>query len=172
MIDVIIASYKEPKATLRAVQTFLKQCKKKDMRVTVVDPFTEVEDYLRNEIKDKRFMFYPDPGEGKSYALNLLFQEYASSNIDDIFILTDGDVYVSDNAVKEIVAAFKDKKIGCITGKPVSIDSRDNKYGFWAYTAFSGIDKVRKKLSDEKQFFECSGYLFVLTAQELIEEAH
>ena len=39
MIDVIITSYNEPKATLRAVNVFLKQKQVKDFRITVVDPF-------------------------------------------------------------------------------------------------------------------------------------
>ena len=161
MIDIIITSYKEPKATLRAVKVFLKN-KRKDLRVTVVDPFPEVEDFLRKEINDKRFVFYPDPGEGKSYALNLLFQEYASLNTNDLFILTDGDVYVSDSAVDAIFRAFEDKKIGCVTGKPTSLDSPNTKYGWWAEVAFRGIDRARREFSRKKEFFECSGYLFAI----------
>src|SRR6185295_18184938 len=57
---------------------------------------------------------------------------------------------------------FKDNEIGCVTGKPVSIDSKDTKYGYWANFLFAGIDKARKKLSNNKQFFECSGYLFAI----------
>jgi len=169
MIDIIIASYKEPKATLRAVNVFLKQKMKKDLRITVVDPFPEVEEFLRKKIKDKRFNFFLDPGEGKSYALNLLFQELGSDNKEDLFILTDGDVYVSDNALDEILKAFKDKEIGCVTGKPVSIDSRDLKYGYWSHLLFDGIDKVRKKLSNNKQFFECSGYLFAIRKNVILD---
>ena len=161
MIDVIITSYNEPKSTIRAVKVFLKS-KRKDLRITVVDPFPEVENILREEIKDERFVFYPDPGEGKSYALNLLFQEYASSNKKDLFILTDGDVYVSDNVIKEIEKAFEDVKIGCVTGKPISVDSTDTKYGYWAHVAFRGIDRVRQEFSRRKEFFECSGYLFAI----------
>lgn len=160
MIDVIITSYKEPNSTLKAVKSFLKQISKSD-RIHVVDPFPEVEKFLKGKIKDKRVNFFLDPGEGKSYALNLLFQELNGKER-DIFILTDGDVYVSDNAVKEITTAFKDKTIGCVTGKPVSLDSRETKYGYWANLFFSGIDKVRKKLSKERAFFECSGYLFAI----------
>src|SRR3989344_3407291 len=130
MIDVIITSYNEPKSTLKAAQAFLKQAPKKDFRVTVVDPFPEVEKFLKKNIRDKRFLFYPDPGEGKSYALNLLMQEYASQNKDDILIFSDGDVYVSDNAVSEIINAFKDKEIGCVTGKPAPIDARNTKNGY------------------------------------------
>ena len=162
MIDIIITSYNEPKATLRAVNTFLEQTKRKDLRITVVDPFQEVEEFLRKNIKDKRFNFYLDPGEGKSYALNLLFQELGSDNKEDIFISTDGDVHVSDNAIEEIEKSFKDKQVGVVTARPVAIDSRNTKYGYWSHLVFDGIDKVRKKLSKNKKFFEASGYLFAI----------
>jgi len=160
MIDIIITSYNEPKATLRAVNAFLKQDIKQDFRITVVDPFEQVGEFLKKNIKNKNFAFFLDPGEGKSYALNLLLQEYASTNKEDLFIFTDGDVYVSDNTVKEIARIFADKEIGCVTAKPVSVDSRETKYGYWSRLLFAGIDKVRKRLSEQKKFFECSGYLF------------
>lgn len=162
MIDVLINSYNEPKSTLRAVNTFLNQYKGSDMRVTVIDPFPETEEFLRKNIRDARFNFFLDPGEGKSYSLNLIFQELGSSNTDDLFISTDGDVYVSKSAIKEILASFKDKKIGAITAKPVPIDNRNNKYGFWSHFLFDGIHKARTKLSDAGKFFECSGYLFAI----------
>ncbi len=161
MINIIITSYKEPKSTLKAVEIFLKQIGKKD-NLTVVDPFPEVEEYLRENINDKRFNFFLDPGEGKSYALNLLFSEKYSNNDNDIFILSDGDVYVSENAVKELIVKLKNKKTGCVTGKPVSMDSRKTKYGYWSNLLYSAIDGVRKKLAKEKKFFQCSGYLFAM----------
>lgn len=162
MLNIIITSYKEPKATLRAVRAFLKQDIQEEFRIIVSDPFPEVRDFLRANIKDKRVGFFLDPGEGKSYALNLLFKKLYSDNKEDLFILTDGDVYVSENTVAAILNAFEDPEIGCITGRPVSIDSRENKYGYWSYLLFSGIDKARKKLSKKKKFFECSGYLFAI----------
>jgi len=162
MIDIIITSFNEPKATLRAVNAFITQDTKEDFKIIVCDPFPEVQTFIEKKIKDKRVEFFLDLGEGKSYALNLLFEKLRSNNKDDIFILTDGDVYVSNNAINEISAAFKDSKIGCITGKPVSVNSRSSKFGYWSHLLFSGIDKVRKKLSHEKRFFECSGYLFAI----------
>jgi cellulose synthase/poly-beta-1,6-N-acetylglucosamine synthase-like glycosyltransferase len=162
MIDVLINSYNEPKSTLRAVKIFLDQYTKDDLRVTVIDPFPEVEEFLKQNIKDKRFNFFLDPGEGKSYSLNLIFQELGSSNKEDIFISTDGDVYVSDNAIQEILDAFQNKKIGAVTAQPSSIDSRKNKYGFWSHFVFKGIHKARTILSEKRKFFECSGYLFAI----------
>jgi cellulose synthase/poly-beta-1,6-N-acetylglucosamine synthase-like glycosyltransferase len=135
----------------------------------IFKPQTENESRLSSSIKNKKFNFFLDPGEGKSYALNLLFQEYASNNTEDIFILTDGDVYVSDNAVREIMEAFKDKQVGCVTGKPTSIDNRNSKYGYFSHLFFDGIDRVRKKLSAEKKFFECSGYLFAVRKSVILD---
>ena len=162
MIDVIITSYKEPKSTVRAVKAFLSQKVKEELRIIVVDPFIETEEYLKKEIKDKRVIFFLDQGEGKSLALNQIFQEFGSNNKEDLFILTDGDVYVSKDSLKEIINQFKDKKVGCITGKPVPIDERNSKYGYWAHFVFSGIHRARKIYSEKKQFFECSGYLFAI----------
>ncbi|HRZ85772.1 MAG TPA: glycosyltransferase [Candidatus Paceibacterota bacterium] len=176
--DIIITSYNEPNSTLRTVNNFLEQIKKikkenpksKDkFRITVVDPFPEVEKFLKKQIKDKEFVFFLDPGEGKSYALNLLFQEYASSSNEDIIISTDGDVYTSSNSLFEIINAFKEKEIGCITARPVAIDNRNTKYGYWAHVVFAGIDKTRKKLSEKKSFFECSGYLFAIRKNVILD---
>ena len=164
MISIVITSYKEPQATLKATNIFLKQLDKKniDFRIIICDPFIEVKDFLKKNLKDKRVGFFLDPGEGKSYALNLLFSRIYSENREDIIILSDGDVWVSEDAVSEILEAFNNKEIGCVTGNPVSIDSRDNKYGCWSHFLFSGIDRVRKKLSNARNFFECSGYLFAI----------
>lgn len=162
MINIIITSYKEPQVTLRAVQTFLAQDIKEKFKIIVVDPFPEVEQFLKKQIKSENFEFFLDPGEGKSYALNILFQENATQDKNDIFILTDGDVYVSKNAVSEMMEKFSDSTVGCVTGKPVSIDDKNTKYGYWSHFLFAGIDRVRKKLSKEKKFFECSGYLFAI----------
>ncbi|MEK6760744.1 MAG: glycosyltransferase [Nanoarchaeota archaeon] len=159
MIDIIITSYNEPKSTLKAVNIFLNQKIESDFRVTVIDPFPEVGDFLKKNVKNKKFKFFLDPGEGKNEALSMIFQEYFSTNKNDFFILSDGDVYVSDNAVSEILKKFEDPKVGFASGKPVPVDSRENKYGYWSNLLFSGIDKVRKKLSIRKQFFQGTGYL-------------
>jgi GT2 family glycosyltransferase len=146
MKHVIITSYNEPKATVRAVNTFLRQLGKDD-KITVVDPFPDVERFISKEIKDKRVDFFLDPGEGKAYALNLLFQDFGTGNEKDLWILSDGDVHVSDNAVKEITNAFKDKKVGCVTGKPVALHEKRSLYEYWSWVAFAGIDKARERLS-------------------------
>lgn len=161
MIDIIITSYNEPKSTLRAVQVFLKQQIPQDFRIIVCDPFPEVKEFLRKNIKDKRVGFFLDPGEGKSYALNLLFEKL-NGDKDDFFILSDGDVHVSENAVQAILKQFQNPEIGAVTGKPVSVDERETKFGYWSHLLFAGIHRVREKMASSQKFFECSGYLFAI----------
>ena len=162
MINIIITSYNEPKATLNAVNSFLKQKIKQKFRIIVCDPFPEVGEFLKKNIKTKNLEFFLDPGEGKSYALNLLFEKVRSSDKEDIIILTDGDVFVGENSVNEILKSFKNQSVGCMTGKPVSVDSRKKKYGYWSKLLYAGVDFVRKDLSKDKKFFQCSGYLFAI----------
>src|SRR3989344_574310 len=162
MIQIVITSFNEPKSTTRAINAFLSQDTKEEFKIIVVDPFPETENILKKEINDKKVSFFLDPGEGKSYALNLLLQEIYSKNKNDIIVFTDGDVYVSENVLSEICKAFKNSEVGCVTGKPVPIESRKEKYGYWAHFVFEGIHRARKKYHEKKQFFECSGYLFAI----------
>jgi cellulose synthase/poly-beta-1,6-N-acetylglucosamine synthase-like glycosyltransferase len=166
MLNIIITSYKEPKSTIRAINSFLNQNIKEKYKIIVVDPFLEVEKKLKKEFRrqfsEGKLEFFLDPGEGKSYALNIVLEKIYKKNKSNIIILTDGDVYVSKNSVNEILASFKNKKIGCVTGKPVSINSKNNLFGFWSHLLFDGIDKTRKRFSKEGKFFECSGYLFAI----------
>jgi len=164
MIYIIITSYKDLGIT-KAVNSFLSQDIKEKYKIIVSDPFPETQEIIKKQFPNsfgKQVEFFLDPGEGKSYALNVILEQIYSQNTNDIIILTDGDVYVSKNSISAIMKAFEDKKLGCVTGKPVPLDSKKNMFGYWSHVVFSGIDKVREKLSDEGKFFECSGYLFAI----------
>jgi len=162
MIDIVIHSFNEPKATLRAVKAFLEQPIPAEFRIIVVDPFPEVKEFLKQNLKDKRIGFFLDPGEGKTYASNMLLGKIKSDNKDDVIIFSDGDVYPGNMAVSEIMERFKDPEIGCVTGRPITTDLRSMKYGYWSKLLYEGAHRVRKNLDKEKQFFQCSGYLFAI----------
>jgi len=97
-----------------------------------------------------------DPGQGKMHALNLLFEKIKS----DLLILTDGDVWISKNAVDEIANLFLDPEMGCVTGRPVPIENRNTMFGYWANFLFEAAHKLRKEAFRKSDFIECSGYLF------------
>jgi len=107
-------------------------------------------------IKNKKMKLIKDPGKGKSYALNLILKKVRG----DIIILSDGDVYVSETSIKEILAAFEDSAIGCVTGRPVPIEDRSTKYNYWANFLFDAVHRMRKKSAAKGKFIECSAYLW------------
>ena len=51
----------------------------------------------------------------------------------EILFLTDGDVYCEKNSLELILKHFKNRKIGGVTGRPVSIDNKDNFMGYMGH---------------------------------------
>ena len=156
---VIITSFKEPKTIGRAIEAFQKQKTKRKFDILVSAPDKETLDIA----KKYKVNTFKDPGKGKSLALNLLFKRIKS----DILILTDGDVYVNDKAIEEILNLFENPNIGCVTGRPVPIENRKTKYGYWANFLFDAAHKIRQKAFKNKKFIECSGYLFAFRKDQI-----
>ena len=161
MIHIIIASYGEVNSTERAIKAFLDQNIKEKFKIIVSDPFPETK-WMIEEKFPKNVEYFEDEDKGKSNALNLLFKKFKSKNTNDIFILTDGDVYVNNIAVQEILNKFKNPKVGCVSGRPASINSRDNLFGYWSHFLVDvGAHKIsRKKRYENNKFLETTGYLF------------
>ena len=59
------------------------------------------------EARKHKVKIIKDENKGKPSALNLVFEKTRKS---DILILTDGDVYVSENSINELVKQFRDEK--------------------------------------------------------------
>lgn len=78
-----------------------------------------------------------------------------------IIVATTDKSALHKDAVKEIINAFKNPEVGCITGRPISINNRNAIFGYWSHLLLdAGAHKIRKELSSKEQFFECSNYLF------------
>ena len=154
---IVISSFREPNLK-KAIDGSLSQEGLIDYDILVVAPDKEAEHLVKHYKKiGKKITFLRDPGKGKSFGLNLAFKKLKS----DIWIFTDGDVYLDKNALQEIIKPFEDKKIGCACGRIVPINSKKNLTGYWAHLlADAGAHRIRKKLSDKNKFLECSGYLF------------
>jgi len=155
-ITLLITAFKEPNIKI-AIESALKQKTKYGYEILVSAPDNETIAIAKAyQDKHKNLKIIKDPGKGKSYALNFIF-----SNIDsDILILTDGDVFISDNSVQDIIDLFADPEIGCITGRPVPAENKKTKYGYWANFLFEAAHNLRKNAFARNQFIECSGYLF------------
>ena len=159
-VSIIITSFKE-KMLKRAIKAALNQKTKHKYDVVVVAP----DDKDLKMAKEMGAIPFKDPGNGKSFALNKVFKEINS----DILIFTDGDVYINDTAIDEIVNSLSAPNIGCITGRPVPVEDRSTKYGYWANVLFNAAHRLRKEAFEKNEFLEGSGYLFAFRGGKLKE---
>jgi len=157
MISIVITSFKEPDTIGQAIESIINQKIDYDYELIVSAPDLETLMVAKEYKKeDYRIKLFKDPGKGKSYALNLIFKKLRGK----VFILTDGDVYMSDSSINAIMEHFKDEKVGCVTGRPVPQEDKKDQYGYWANFLFDAAHDLRKGLYDSERFLECSGYLW------------
>jgi len=126
MISIIITAYKEEKTIAKAIEQFLKNKISDKSEILVLAPDEQTLE-IAKKLKVKTIK---DPGKGKPAALNLAFQKAKG----DILILTDGDVFIDENALSSLLAPFQDKNIGAVSGHPISLNPKDNLLGYWSHT--------------------------------------
>ncbi len=159
MISVIITAYKEEKTIGKAIEAVLQNEIPDKYEVLVFAPDEGTLEVVKKySKKNKRVKAIKDKGEGKPSALNQAF-EIAKG---EFLVLTDGDVYMSSNAISNLLNHFKDEKVGAVSGHPISINSRKNKLGFWSHLLTDIADQRRKTALKLKKRFYCSGYLFAM----------
>jgi len=158
MISIVITSYKEPNTIGKAIESFISQNIKEEYELIVSAPDKETLDVVKKYQKRyKQIKIFKDPGKGKSYALNLLLPKLKGR----IIILSDGDVFVSKNSVNELLKFFENPDVGVVTGRPVSLNSKNNVFGYWSHLLCdAGAHLARLKRARKNQFLECSGYLW------------
>ncbi len=165
MISIIITSFKEPETIGKCIESIISQNIKYDYELIVSAPDIETLMVAKSyKAKEPRIKLFKDPGKGKSYALNLIFKKLQG----DVFILTDGDVYMSDGSINNIMEHFKEDNVGCVTGRPVPQEHRSDQYGYWANFLFDAAHDLRKSLHDAGNFLECSGYLWAFGIMLLV----
>ena len=155
-ITLLITAFKEPQIG-KAIDSALNQKTKYPYEIIVSAPDEATLSIARSYArKHSNISIIRDLGKGKSLALNMIFKKINT----DILILTDGDVSISSNSIDEIANLFLNPEIGCVTGRPVPIESKKLKYGYWANFLFEAAHKMRKNSFNNNSFLECSGYLF------------
>lgn len=167
MISIVITTFNEP-FIYKAIDAILFQKINEKYELIVVAPDKETEN-LVNEYKRNypQIKFFRDEGKGKSRALNKLFPKLKG----DILILSDGDVFLDNGAINEIIRKFKDQKVGCVTGRVMCENPRYTKFGYWGkLLADVGAHRIRKKHAKENKLVECSGYLFAFKNNGVIKK--
>ncbi|MBD3281011.1 glycosyltransferase [Candidatus Dojkabacteria bacterium] len=189
MITVILTSYKEPNTVAKAIESIADSKYSGysgDMQFIQISPDEStlqvgLQSLAKISKNNPNFQFIQleDPGKGKPIALNLGLKEAKG----DIVIFTDGDVYFERDAVGKLVNKFeRDKKIGAVTGRPVSSDSKSDMMGYYGHL-FADANHYRRMIDLEKapqegsklfvkrhKFFPMSGYIMAVK-RELLPES-
>ncbi len=159
MLSVLITSYKEPRTIGKAIECFLPQIGKDD-EILIAAPDKETIEVISGYAKkDKRIKLINDAGKGKPAALNMLFVRAKG----DIWILSDGDVYVDEHALRYLLEPFHNQRAGAVTGRPISISPRKTILGYWSHLLTDvGAHQTRLRAVQKGCFFVCSGYLYAV----------
>jgi cellulose synthase/poly-beta-1,6-N-acetylglucosamine synthase-like glycosyltransferase len=97
---------------------------------------------------------------GKPSALNKIF-ELAKG---EFIILTDGDVFPKEGFTNALLNGFSNAKIGAVTGRPVSLNSRETMLGFWQHFLTDVGGHERRLMANKSGVMLVSGYLYALRA--------
>jgi len=158
MITTIITAFKEPRTIKKAILHIAEQKLPKNEIIVIAPDDTTLNEAKKLKTKYKNLRFIKDEAKGKSAALNLAVPKARG----DILILTDGDVHADKNSINLLLDKFKDKKIGAVSGNPISTDPINTKYGLWSYVLTNVANERRKRAFKQGKRFFCSGYLFAI----------
>lgn len=175
MISVIVASFKEPNTIGRCISSIVNKKYSgipNDFEIIQVSPDAATLLAGRKEANKyslgKRYSQIKDPQKGKPYALRMAFKKAKG----DILILTDGDTYFEKDSVKKLLEPFGNKKIGGVSGRPISQDDRNNIFGYWGHLLSDSAHDRRTKTMrpvkgkdyfiSKESFFPMSGYIMAV----------
>lgn len=159
MISIVITSSKEPRTISRAIESFLNQQITTPYEILVVAPDEPTLRIAKSySLKNKNVKVLKDKGIGKPAALNDAFKKVRGN----IVVLTDGDVFVGNDSVNFLIECLKDKTVGAVTGKIISLNNKNNMFGYWAYLLTEGFHNLRLQEIKRKNATVCSGYLYAI----------
>ncbi len=155
-VSIMMTSHKEPNLA-NAIKAILSQDVFYPYELVIISPDEEARKLVSSYRKNANVRFFKDKGVGKSAAINEVLKEVKG----DILIFTDGDVTLLPGSINAIIKQFENPRIGCVSGRVISANPKDNMFGFWSHLlADAGAHNIRKHLYERKQFLECTGYLF------------
>jgi|LakMenEpi03Aug12_release.lakeMendotaPanAssembly.Ray.scaffolds.fasta_scaffold01486_25 cellulose synthase/poly-beta-1,6-N-acetylglucosamine synthase-like glycosyltransferase len=160
IFSVIITSYKEPTTIQEAISQILEPnlgffSKNAELIITAPDEETlNAADKAINKYNLQNYKLIKDKGIGKPAALNLAAQSAKGR----ILFFTDGDMYISENAISEMLPLFNDEEVGGVSGHPVSLDARTNMFGYFSHLFCEAAHKKRTKEPETPM----SGYLYAV----------
>lgn len=184
MFSIILTAWREKNSVRKAIDSIIAASSEVDEEVRIIQLSPDEEtlnagkqEFERNKNNKISLVQVQDPQKGKPHAINLAKNEI----VGDYVFFTDGDVFIDRNSIKLILEKFKDSKVGGISAHPISIDPRNNKWGYYSHIFTSAIDLNRHNAARQNSFYPMSGYLmavrselydFVLPEEVLVDDAY
>lgn len=174
MITVIINAWKEPLTIGKAIKCLVDQKYSGislPFEVIQVSPDKETLEAGMLAAKELKlhgiYSQIKDPLRGKPYALQMAISQAKG----DLLVLTDGDVYFGKGAVKKLLKPLlQNPKVGGVTGRPISLNSRMDMFGYFSHILTDSAHHKRITTSinigeyfiSDKSFFPMSGYIIAM----------
>lgn len=167
-LSIILTSYDEYRTITKAISQIAKT-NTKDFELIVVSPDKKTQIAAKSEILKhrnlKHYKVVEDSGTGKPNAINTAMNVAKGG----IIILTDGDMYISDDAIDILISDLKDNLTGGVSGHPVSLDNRATFWGFSSHLFCHGAH-IMRTLSQQKKQIPMSGYLYAIKMTDNISK--
>lgn len=162
MNTIILTSFKEPETIKIALERILdkefgNRLPNTEILAVIPDEATiNAAKETFDKFKFDNWKIVKDLMMGKPSALNLAFKEARG----DIWIFTDGDVYLEKDALTELLSVFKENKdIGGVSGQPVNREPKKTLFGYWGHLLSSTMNKGRTQANKKGSPYLMSGYL-------------
>jgi cellulose synthase/poly-beta-1,6-N-acetylglucosamine synthase-like glycosyltransferase len=157
-VSILVTAFREHKTLSAALDALTSQAQDIDAEIIVICPDNATAQIAASY---DTVTILRDPGLGKPKALNLGLQAARGM----IIVMTDGDVAIEPGALTALLAPFSEPRTGAVSGRPVSISSRDTMLGYWSHLLTeAGAHAERLEKDRLGQFFICSGYLYAIRA--------
>ncbi len=159
MITIGVPTYNEQDVIGKCIKSILPQISKSDEIIVVASGCTDntvpVIEKLAKKHKQIKLITEPKR-KGKWSALNIILKK-AKGNI---IVQTDGDVILAKNAIKYLLTHFKNRKVGAVSGRPLPVLPKTNKFYRWSIMSYTRMHEIRLKEDEAGEFWHVSGYLF------------
>ena len=160
---VIVTAYKEPDLVPKAIESIILSnseiINKTQLIVVCGDDLTHMSAlHTLSGHNFDNFLVLKDNAQGKSEALNLAFKKATG----DIWIMTDGDIYMSKDAISKLVTAFNNEQVVGATANVRSLDNKNTFFGYYSHLFCDAANKYRLSKQSRNEFFPLSGYLYAI----------
>jgi len=169
MLSLIVTAYEDPNSTKECIKRLLNQknlnekyeiiaaCPDEKTKKVIMDckkKYPKIIKYVKQEY-----------GSGKNRLMNKILKIVKG----DILIWTDGNKFMEEEAINLLLKPFEDSGVGVVGGKPVAMNDRKTKLGYWAHLLTDSSDKAKQIRAKKGEFIEHSANILAFR-RGLIEE--